>query len=135
LENPVTEPKRSQKPKRPLFIEPPAHRYSFYGNAPDFMNAPLILLCGLGGWWLLLTWFAIRSYLERVEDAKIPLTPEDLAECRRFEADTPRKPPMRARDYLVVGPVMALLVFMMLPLCLYAWFLKHRDPYDRHTKA
>ena len=34
MNNPVTEPKRSQKPKRPLFIEPSAHRYSFYGNAP-----------------------------------------------------------------------------------------------------
>jgi hypothetical protein len=26
----------SQTPKRPLFIEPPAHRYSFYGNAQAF---------------------------------------------------------------------------------------------------
>jgi len=35
LKNPVTEPKQSQKSKRPLFIEPPANRYSFYGNALD----------------------------------------------------------------------------------------------------
>jgi hypothetical protein len=33
LNNPVTDPKRSQKSKRPLFFEPSAHRYSFYGNA------------------------------------------------------------------------------------------------------
>jgi len=33
LNNPVTEPKRSQKPKRPLSIGSPTHRYSFYGNA------------------------------------------------------------------------------------------------------
>jgi hypothetical protein len=43
LNNPATEPKRpvrrslgeggSQKQKRPLFIEPPAHRYSCSGNA------------------------------------------------------------------------------------------------------
>jgi hypothetical protein len=38
LNNPVTEPKRSQKPKRPLFIEPPAHRYSFYGNAQNKLS-------------------------------------------------------------------------------------------------
>ena len=34
LNHSVTERKRSKKPKRALFIEPPAHRYSFYGNAP-----------------------------------------------------------------------------------------------------
>jgi hypothetical protein len=38
FENPVTEPKRSQKPKRPLFIEPTAHRYSFYGKAPEIQR-------------------------------------------------------------------------------------------------
>jgi hypothetical protein len=38
-ENPATEPKRRPKPKRPLFFEPPAHRYSFYGNAPKQIKA------------------------------------------------------------------------------------------------
>ena len=33
FENPVTEPKRSPKPKRPLSVGPSAHRYSIFGNA------------------------------------------------------------------------------------------------------
>ena len=33
--NPVTGPKRSPKAKRPLSHRPPAHRYSFDGNAPN----------------------------------------------------------------------------------------------------
>ncbi|HEX4263827.1 MAG TPA: hypothetical protein VH597_05770, partial [Verrucomicrobiae bacterium] len=33
LKNPVTEPKRSQKPKRPLFMNPQRIRYIFDGNA------------------------------------------------------------------------------------------------------
>jgi hypothetical protein len=34
--NPVTEPKRSPKSKRPLAPKSPAHRYSFDGNALIF---------------------------------------------------------------------------------------------------
>jgi len=45
----VTEPKRSQKSKRPLSSKPTAHRYSIYGNALELikMNLALALLAYL----------------------------------------------------------------------------------------
>jgi hypothetical protein len=40
LNNPVTEPKRSQKPKRPLSIKSTAHRYNIYARSAEHPLGP-----------------------------------------------------------------------------------------------
>jgi hypothetical protein len=98
------------------------------------MSIPLILVILLGAWWLLLTIWVVSCYLERVRDAKTPLTPEQLKECRKLEESMPRVR-MRPRDYVVGGPFIIVWIFFLLPFYLYSWFLKYRDPYDRHHKT
>jgi hypothetical protein len=100
------------------------------------VSTPLIILTIVGAWWLLLTLFVIWSYIQRVRDAKAagPLTPEQLEECRQLEARLPRIH-WRRRDYFTAGPFVAAFMLFLLPVYLYGWFLKHRDPYDTHHKA
>ena len=98
------------------------------------MTIPLILLSILGAWWLLLTVWVIRSYFERVQDAKTPMTPEQLEQFRQLEERTPQKR-MRGRDYFIAGPFIIAFVLFLLPCYLYTWFLKHRDPYDRPHRS
>jgi hypothetical protein len=97
------------------------------------MSIPLILVILLGAWWLLLTVWAVRCYLERVQDAKTPLTPEEIKECSELEERTRIR--MRPRDYVLAGPFIIAWILFILPLCLYGWFLKYRDPYDRQNKV
>jgi hypothetical protein len=98
------------------------------------VSKPLIILSVVGVWWLLLTLFVIRSYVQRVRDARA-LTLQQLKdieqECRRFEESMPEKR-WRRRDYFFAGPFVVAFILFLLPCYLYAWFLEHRDPYDRH---
>ena len=95
------------------------------------MNTPLKLLSLLGVWWLLLTLFALRNFFDQVEETKTPLTPEQLEEVRRLEEGMPWKPPMRRRDYFVVGPVIITMALLFLPFSLYVWLLNRRKPFDK----
>ena len=98
------------------------------------MSTPLIILTVVGAWWLLLTLFVIWSYIQRVRDASA-LTLEQLEEteqeCRRLDESMPQKH-WRRRDYFIAGPFAVAFMLFLLPCYLYAWFLEHRDPYDRH---
>ena len=96
------------------------------------VSTPLIILIVVGAWWLLLTVFSIWSYIQRVRDAQAaPLTPEDREQVRQLEESLPQKQ-WRRRDYFIAGPFVIAFMLFLLPCYLYAWFLEHRDPYDRH---
>lgn len=94
------------------------------------MKVLVIFLSVLGAWWGLLTISAVRSYLARVQDAKVPLTPEEIEESRRLDHSMSRFP-KRARDYFILTPFMLPFALLLLPLFVYYWFLKFRDPCDR----
>jgi len=97
------------------------------------VSISLILLCLLGAWWLLLTVFVVRCYLERVRDAKTPLTPEEIEDCRKLEAETRME--MGWRDGVTLAPFIFVFWLFLLPLLLYECFLKFRDPYDAQIEA
>ena len=66
-------------------------------------------------------------------DAKTPLTPEEIDDCRRLEAETRME--MGWRDSVILAPFVIVSWLFLLPLLLYECFLKFRDPYDARLKA
>ena len=60
------------------------------------------------------------------------MTPEELDEWRKLEAEFPRHH-LRPKDYLILAPFMIPFTFLMLPIYLYCTFVK--DPYKKHDHA
>jgi hypothetical protein len=89
----------------------------------------LILLGLLAAWWGVLTLWVISCHRDRVRAAAKPMTPEELEECRRLEANMPRRH-MRPKDYAVISPFLIPVMLVMMPLYLYGWLVK--DPYRKH---
>ena len=94
------------------------------------MTIALAIVILLGAWWLLLTLWAIGCYRERKRNAQTPLTPEQIKEGKELE-ERIRPQPMRPLEYVTAGPFIVVWVFLWLPLYLFGWFLKHRDPYNK----